>query len=91
MVSNKIDKETNMPNNLADAILSFDKNMTSGNPGDMNKALLEMANLILHVNRIKTLPDEVSSAIIVKLQSLLENAFPMEAAAAAEEEESAEL
>ena len=75
---------------LGNAILSFDKKMTGKNPGDLNKALLELVNLTQQVIRIK-LPDDVAIAIISKLNSLVEEAFPVykdevitEAVAAAE-------
>ena len=65
-----------MAKNLGDAILEFDKKMTSEDPGDLDKTLLELVNLIMHLNRVEQLPDDAKSIIISKLNSLVEEAFP---------------
>ena len=67
------------PTNLAQAILAFDAKMKSDNPGELNDALVEFANLVRHVNRM-TLPgddgDEAKQKLLQQLHSLLESAFP---------------
>ena len=73
-----MDNDWRRSGSLGAAIMRFDRKMRSENPGEFNKALLTMANIILQVHRVSEIPDDVSGAIAVKLQSLLRDAYPDE-------------